>query len=273
MSASATGGPADLQAITLRLIVGGRGQDFYVAPDLTQDAIWFLAQDEDSGLLSSAVRTARRNVRLKPYFQALLAKDPHGDLVKLLADAEGTVKCRALARLKTMAGRRRTPGTAAAPLMADADAAVATAAAGMVAQVGDETVLPFLRKAVDNPNPHVRSQAIYGLCRQKNVASLPAIAAAAKDMKDSELHGLAFSLQAMDSPEAVPLLLEILDKDPDNPGDLWNYSPAFAASRVLTQLTGIWFGLDAPRARTVWKTASTRPMPFAASPCKPPSIP
>jgi hypothetical protein len=251
--------PATAKIETVRLADEGRnGDGGALAPDLTQDALWFLWQDKTSGLLAVGRADHTQTARLAPYFQALIAKDPHGELLKLLPPGDPEVRRRALDRLAW--AFRPEDALAAAALLSDGDAKVALGAAGLIAAVGDETALPIMRKALGHANASVRLSAIHFLCRQKDLSSLPAIAEAAKGFKDDgDLCSLAAGLPAMDSFLAVPLLLDLLDKDPTTPKDMWSSHPAFTASLSLTELTGIGFDLDAERARALWKAVSAVP--------------
>ena len=204
--------------------------------DITKDCIWFLTRTKDGYEVFRAQQV--QPPKYRPYFAALLGKNPHADLIKLLSHKDEDLKTTALRYLRD--NRMREDASRIATFTEDKSPKVQALAAEAAAWASDASALPTFRRALKHPNPAVREQACIFLCRFQDTGSLKAIGQAVKGLSQKQLRHVATYLGVMGSELAVPILLDFLSAD-DTAG---GWAVNCAATQSLRELTGAYFPPD-----------------------------
>ncbi|MHC4984344.1 MAG: HEAT repeat domain-containing protein, partial [Planctomycetota bacterium] len=235
------------------VLIGGGWRDLWEPKlDVSQNAIWFLRKSKDEAGYFVWCPEQAQPLKFKPYFAALLSAKREAEVRKLLKHEDAEIKLRVLKYL--MEGHRPDDVERIAPLLGDADEKVQAGAARVAAQVGDIRAVPFFRKALKHKNPAVRVAACVFLCRFRDVESVRAIGAALRGMQAFQRGYVARNLWRIESRQAVPVLIELLDEDLTAPAptDDTTYIVSASAARSLAELTGIHFPLNTAESRKLW---------------------
>ena len=190
-------------------------------------------------------------LKYKDCILALLAPDMDQRLDRLLGDKDPEIVIRVLKGMSYL--YRRDDAPRVARLLASGNEKIQTAAARMMAEVGEDSAIEPFRQALASGNADVRAQACVFLCRFRDVASIPAIVKVARELPALQRTGVLACLPRMQSRELVEALLDQLDEQPGDPrtGTYGHYCCVLAA-KGLEALTGVQFPLDSRAGRRIW---------------------
>lgn len=250
--------------------------------DITRPSLWFLDRKrswdaaDPLEYLHIPYYRAVQPLALEPYFQALLTPDRDRAVIALLQAGDPLIVRRALRyacgeiwpwpfgpregdELAYDRPRERER------LLAEAAPAVGRVidstleelrplAVAVYAELVKTERQPRLRALLADRNPTVRSVAIGLLTRDKDAASLTAMATAVAGVDDASVAcRIIDAVTAWDEPRAVPLLIPFLENDRSayRYGDDWGI-PALKARAALHALTGCWFPYRVSAAADAW---------------------
>lgn len=192
-----------------------------LVPDAGENHIWFLRRHlprprpfPPSHQYGIASPFDLQPLHFRPYFTALLAKNPDEAVPRVLASPDPRVRERALDYYHQQ--HRAEDAPRVAKLLTDPDPDVQARAAQVVNHIGDRRAVTLFRPFIQSKNERVRSYAIHFLCRYREGAPFAAFLRSPEGV-ERRLDGALSRFEAMQglarcgSLDAVSDLLRIAD--------------------------------------------------------------